>query len=160
MKIGVVSDTHGIFNPVLAGVFGDVDLIIHAGDIGHEDIITALETIAPVKAVHGNTDTYPLTALYPSTQVLTLNGCNCYLTHRFDANNLPDQFGNPEALDIQVVIYGHTHHSAWQRCGNLMLLNPGSAGRKGRGESSMCALLTIYGKYKFDVQFEKLRTLK
>ena len=54
MKIGVISDTHSYINPKVFPAFEGVELILHAGDIGSEDIITSLETLAPVKAIHGN----------------------------------------------------------------------------------------------------------
>ena len=55
--LGIISDTHGVLSPEVHNLFAGVDQIIHAGDIGGEDILFELETIAPVVAVYGNTDT-------------------------------------------------------------------------------------------------------
>jgi len=64
MKLGVISDTHGYINPKVFPIFEGVGQILHAGDIGSEDIITTLETIAPVQAIHGNIDAFPLNTRY------------------------------------------------------------------------------------------------
>jgi putative phosphoesterase len=66
MKIGLISDTHGHLPGKVHDAFKTVDLILHAGDIGSQDIINELETIAPVYAVHGNIDGWPLRKIYPS----------------------------------------------------------------------------------------------
>lgn len=153
MKIGVLSDTHGFFSPQLPGLFEAVDLIVHAGDIGNEDVITALEIIAPVKAVSGNVDTHPLSTRYPRVQLLLLNGIQCYVTHDFDESTLPPIF---HLRDIRLVIYGHTHHSSWRQNNGIRMLNPGSAGRKGRGEPAMAALLTIRDNRRLQVTFHPL----
>ena len=67
MKIGLISDTHGLLRSTVFDYFRQVDLILHAGDIGGRDILTALEAIAPTKAVYGNTDNFPLATELPAT---------------------------------------------------------------------------------------------
>ena len=91
MKIGLISDTHGYFNPELRNIFNDVELILHAGDIGAEDIIKELEKLAPVRAVHGNTDYFPLTHLFPSDQHFSLINQQMWLTHSFDEKRSRDR---------------------------------------------------------------------
>ena len=54
MRIGVLSDTHGYLNPKIFDLFADVDLILHAGDIGDDRVLTDLEQFAPTRAVSGN----------------------------------------------------------------------------------------------------------
>ena len=56
MKIGVIADTHGLFDPAIRRHFRNVDHILHAGDIGDRFVIEHLEQIAPVTAVSGNVD--------------------------------------------------------------------------------------------------------
>ena len=56
MLVGVISDTHGLMRPEALAALRGVDRIIHAGDIGTPEILTALEAIAPITAVRGNND--------------------------------------------------------------------------------------------------------
>ena len=81
MKVGLISDTHGQLRSQVFDHFDGVDLILHAGDIGNAGIITELEAIAPVRAVHGNTDSYAIAAAYGEQVALTLEGSNLVLLH-------------------------------------------------------------------------------
>ena len=82
MKIGVISDTHGDINPAAFNVFNDVELILHAGDIGNSDIITELEALAPVTAVLGNTDGFNLAGRYPEREIIYIKGKKVYTVLR------------------------------------------------------------------------------
>ena len=81
MLIGVISDTHGFYDPRVPPLLEGVDHILHAGDIGDARIIEALERIAPVTAVRGNNDREGPESLYPEEVTLELGGCRIYLTH-------------------------------------------------------------------------------
>ena len=120
--IGVISDTHGALHPDIETVFHNVDLIIHAGDIGSEAVFRKLESIAPVTAVRGNMDySGPLSSL-PEYEMITVLSQNIYILH--DLNRL-DLI--PVKADISVVISGHTHcPKAYQKDG-VLYLNPGSS---------------------------------
>ncbi|MCU0491010.1 MAG: metallophosphatase family protein [Chloroflexaceae bacterium] len=141
MRIGILSDTHGYLDPRALPQLQGVAHILHAGDIGSPAIITALEAIAPVSAVHGNTDTGELVRRYPASQQLTLAGVNIYLTHIG---------GKPEALvrclpepRPQVFVFGHTHVALLETHDGVLFLNPGAAGRPRFGGGLSVALLEI-----------------
>ena len=81
MNIGLISDTHGSLPAAVFDVFNDVDQIIHAGDIGDPSVISELETIAPVNAIYGNIDTWPIVSRYPLTQTIEIDSYLFYLVH-------------------------------------------------------------------------------
>ena len=74
MRLGIISDTHDLLRPEVFAVFAEVDHILHAGDIGSPDILTALEALAPVTAVYGNTDGWEIRERVPAVQSLRLDG--------------------------------------------------------------------------------------
>ena len=136
--IGVVSDTHGHYDPLLDDLFAGAELIVHAGDIG-VGVLERLSRLAPVTAVLGNTDSpeaLPDVALEAEVDALGLRIMVCHI--RADLLRLRD----PVAEGFDVVITGHSHRAAveWRRA--TLLLNPGSAGRSRFGMSRSAALLT------------------
>ena len=70
--LGLISDTHSRIRPSALEALRDSDLILHAGDIGSPDVISALKKIAPVHAIYGNIDREPLTKKYPPTEVVEI----------------------------------------------------------------------------------------
>ena len=64
MRIGVISDTHGLLRPEAEQRLDGVAHIIHAGDIGRPEVIAGLSRIAPVMAIKGNVDTADWAACY------------------------------------------------------------------------------------------------
>lgn len=128
MKIGLISDTHGKLRPQVLELFDGVDLILHAGDIGDADIITELETLAPVHAVHGNTDDYELSTRYGETVQLTLEGVRVVVAHgHLLGSPTPERLRRTYA-DADVVVYGHTHVPLIDRAARPLVINPGAAG--------------------------------
>jgi hypothetical protein len=123
MRIGVISDTHGLLRPeTLEGLQG-ADHILHAGDVGSPDILNALRLLAPVTAIRGNIDEGGPCQHLPPTELVEFGGHHIYMLH--DANKLDL---NPEAAEISAVIAGHSHKPLveWRR--GVLFLNPGSAG--------------------------------
>jgi putative phosphoesterase len=123
MRIGVISDTHGLLRPeALQGLQG-ADHILHAGDVGAPGILNALRRLAPVTAILGNIDEGGPCQHLPPTELVELGGHHIYMLH--DANKLDL---NPEAAEISAVIAGHSHKPLveWRR--GVLFLNPGSAG--------------------------------
>jgi putative phosphoesterase len=123
MRIGVISDTHGLLRPeALEGLQG-ADHILHAGDVGSLDILNALRLIAPVTAIRGNIDEGGPCRHLPPTELVELGGHHIYVLH--DVNKLDL---NPKAAEISAVIAGHSHKPLveWRR--DVLFLNPGSAG--------------------------------
>ena len=123
--IGVISDTHGLLRPQAAQALRGVELIIHAGDIGHPGVLTALEQIAPVQAVRGNTDRGEWARRLPRTRLLKVGGAQLYVLHELQALR---QDLSLVASGIQAVIYGHSHQPRSERQDGVLYLNPGSAG--------------------------------
>jgi len=123
MIIGVISDTHGLLRPEAVRALQGSEHIIHAGDIGAEEIIPALEKIAPVTAIRGNVDHEPWTKRFPETQVVELAGLHIYIIHDANALDL-----NPRAAGFAAVISGHSHQPRQEIREGVLYFNPGSAG--------------------------------
>ena len=130
MKIGILSDTHGHLNPQIHALFHDVDAIIHAGDIGNDNIFIELQTIAPLTAVRGNMDKTGRPALLHEYVVTTFDGVSLFIVH--DLGGFPAVIKKHLHADImryqpQVVIFGHTHKPYSRYIGDVLYFNPGSA---------------------------------
>jgi uncharacterized protein len=123
VKIGVISDTHGLLRPEAEQRLAGVAHIIHAGDVGRPEIITRLRRIAPVIAIKGNVDTAPWAARYPATKTVKLSGRTIYILH--DVNELAF---DPSSRGIDVVVSGHSHKPRIEEVDGVLYLNPGSAG--------------------------------
>ena len=142
MRVGVISDTHGFFDPRVLTHFAGVDRIIHAGDIGTEAVLPRLADIAPVVAVTGNVDWGgPLDRAYRRVECLELAGTAIYITHigakpAALAARLPDP-------PPRIYIYGHSHIPALEERGGVMFLNPGAAGKPRFGRQPSVALLDL-----------------
>ena len=129
MRIGVISDTHGLLRPEVFDVFGEVDHILHGGDVGPESILDELQAIAPVTAVYGNTDGWALRNRLPRVARVQLDGFTIVVTHG-------DQLGSPtpEALQAQypeaeIIVFGHTHRPVLTLVDTVVtVMNPGGAG--------------------------------
>jgi uncharacterized protein len=129
MRLGVISDTHGLLRPEVFDAFEGVDHILHGGDVGDSGILTELQTLAPVTAVYGNTDGVELQSSLPLVATLQLDGFDIVVTHGH-------QFGSPapERLyaafpDAQIIVYGHTHRPLLTVVDVVVtVINPGGAG--------------------------------
>ena len=125
MKIGVISDTHGLVRPEVYDAFEGVDLILHAGDIGSEDVIIELEAIAPVKAVAGNVDV-GLFHKFKGKLDIAIGNRVFHLQHIVE--NIPEETNNNRESVSELIIFGHSHQPFSRQVGNTLYFNPGSAG--------------------------------
>jgi putative phosphoesterase len=123
VKIGVISDTHGLLRPEAEQRLAGVAQIIHAGDIGRPDVIAGLNRIAPVIAIRGNVDTGAWAEVYPHTAMARLGGRSLYILHDVHELDL-----DPVAGGVDVVISGHSHQPRSETVHGVLYLNPGSAG--------------------------------
>ena len=139
-RIGLISDTHGVFRPEVLPIFDGVDLILHAGDIGSPDVLKELGSIAQVIAVRGNNDKGPWAEAIPETEVVRIGRVSIYILH-----NLKEIEGDPADPNSQVVISGHSHRPSIERRGGVLFLNPGSAGPRRFKLPITVAQLTIAG---------------
>jgi len=148
MTLGLISDTHGFLHPRVAEVFGEVDAILHAGDIGPSAILDALEGIAPVYAVWGNVDDAAMRRRVPEHQYLTLEGVRIWMTH---IGGHPDRWaprvgGLLRADPPDVFVCGHSHIARAERVaalGGMLFINPGAAGKQGFHREKTCMRLKI-----------------
>ena len=123
MRLGIVSDTHGLLRPEALAALQGVDHILHAGDVGDPTILSRLAAIAPVTAIRGNIDVSGPCADLPATEAIELGGSLFYLVHSIGDLDL-----NPVAAGIHAVIYGHSHKASVASRKGVLYLNPGSAG--------------------------------
>ena len=121
--IGLISDTHGLLRAQAIQALQGVDLIIHAGDIGSLDVIDGLSAIAPVRAIRGNIDKATWTHQFPADDVVEIAGKYLYVLHNRHEIDL-----DPAAAGFDVVISGHSHKPSIERVGDVLFINPGSAG--------------------------------
>jgi putative phosphoesterase len=141
MRVGIISDTHGLLRPEAETALRGVQLIVHAGDVGSPEILPRLKAIAPVFAVRGNIDTEPWAKELPLTTVVETGGASFYVLH-----NLRDLDLKPEAAKFDFVISGHTHQAEQAERNGVMYLNPGSAGPKRFHLPVTLALLDLSSK--------------
>lgn len=137
MKIGLISDTHGLLRPEALAALAGVAEIIHAGDIGTPEIIAALRAIAPVHAIRGNNDRGRWADELPLRLLLTRSGVRIQVLH--DANELTAD----EESSFDVVVAGHSHKPGVTESGRILLVNPGSAGPRRFKLPVTIAYLTI-----------------
>ncbi|HEX6705190.1 MAG TPA: metallophosphoesterase family protein [Albitalea sp.] len=120
MRIGLISDTHGLLRPEALQALAGSDRIVHAGDIGDAAILESLAAIAPVTAVRGNNDQGTWAQALPHTALLVEGGVRILVIH--DVKELSG------VVDAQVVIAGHSHQPKVERREGVLFVNPGSAG--------------------------------
>jgi uncharacterized protein len=125
MNIGIISDTHGLLRPEAIEALKGSSVIIHAGDIGKENIIPELGCIAPVYAVRGNVDRESWSFKFPLYHVVEMENIFIYVHHGDREVDL-----EPKAAGFHVVISGHTHESLIEKKNSILYINPGSAGPK------------------------------
>ena len=123
MKIGVVSDTHGLLRPEVAPALKGVDQILHLGDVGKISILDELSRIAPVTAIRGNVDREGRCAKLPETDVVLIEGYYIYMLHDLKSLHL-----DPAAAKFAAVLSGHTHVPNYASKKGVLYFNPGSCG--------------------------------
>jgi uncharacterized protein len=123
MRIGLISDTHGLVRPEALQALAGVDRIIHAGDVGGAAVIEALSDIAPVDVVRGNNDKDPWGAKLPACLALEFEGVSVHVLHDVKEMDL-----DPAAVGFRVVIAGHSHKPVVTERDDVLFVNPGSAG--------------------------------
>lgn len=129
MRLGVISDTHGLVRPEVFDVFREVDHILHGGDVGKWQVMMDLQAIAPVSGVHGNVDPLEIRSRLPQVATLELDGFEIVVTHG-------DQFGHPTPAKLhkafpkaEIIVYGHTHMPLLELVDKTVtVINPGAAG--------------------------------
>lgn len=136
MKIGILSDTHGVFREEWKELLNGCDYLIHAGDINTKACYDSLKGLGiPIYMVKGNNDRGSWADYLPEFLTVPIGGRIFFLVH--DKNDLPF-----DLTDADFIIFGHSHRFAsYERFGKVFL-NPGSAGQ-GRGEAKSMAILEL-----------------
>lgn len=138
--IGVISDTHGLLRPEALQALQGVDLLIHAGDIGRPEILEGLRSVAPVIAVRGNNDTGPWAQSLSATEVVEVGQAVIYVLHNVKQLDL-----DPVVAGFSVVISGHSHQPLVVKRGDVLFVNPGSAGPRRFKLPVSVARLQVHG---------------
>lgn len=125
LRIGLISDTHGLLRPEAKTFLHGCDRIIHAGDIGQPALLEELAGIAPVTAVRGNNDRGPWAERLAETEDLRLGEVNIHVLH-----DLARLRVDPAAAGYRAVVSGHSHRPALSERDGVLYVNPGSAGRR------------------------------
>ena len=140
--VGLISDTHGLLRPEVPAIFAGVDLILHAGDVGGERVLAALQKLAPTDAVYGNVDD-PSDRSLRAERRMVLDGVSIHVSHGHE-------LGRPTAERVlaryagDVVVFGHTHRAVSVRtAANRLAINPGAAGPRRFDLRPSVAVLTI-----------------
>jgi putative phosphoesterase len=160
MKIGIVGDTHGFFDPRLAELLAGAEAILHTGDVGAPEVLDELRRIAPVQAVRGNLD--PVELDLPVSRRLQFGSVGVELCHQLpvpqaelEAWSDGELLGKmqPERRDAfletfdegtRVVVFGHSHQPCLVTLGHRLFLNPGSAGKQRFSLPRACGLLEVF----------------
>lgn len=143
-RVGLISDTHGHLRTAVFDALAGVERVIHAGDVEDPDHLTDLGVIAPVTAVAGNVDTHAVRAVAPDEAEVDVAGVRVAVIHGHqvhpDYRLLLARF--PEA---RVIVHGHTHVPRCDSVGDVLIVNPGAAGKALKGYPPTVAILEVAG---------------
>ena len=147
VRVGLISDTHGLLRPEALAALRGSEQILHAGDIGGADVLDALRALAPVVAVRGNNDRGAWADALAETQTVDIGGVRIHLLHDLSTLAL-----DPAAAGIAAVISGHSHQPKIERRGAVLYVNPGSAGpRRFRLPISLARLSILGGEIRAEL---------
>ena len=148
--VGLISDTHGLVRADVHRALAGVELILHAGDVGGDEVLDELELIAPVIAVHGNTDP-PGNARLSESIEISIGEVSIHVSHGHELGS-PAPGKLLERYSADVIVYGHTHEQLVTRAEGRLVVNPGAAGpRRFKIEPSVARLTIANGRA--DVEF-------
>lgn len=125
LKVGLISDTHGLLRPQAMAALEGCDHLIHAGDIGNPELLDALRQLAPLTVVRGNNDQDDWALELPHSVTLELGGTKLFVVH--EPADIPAELA---ANGVEVVICGHSHKPLIETRNGVLQVNPGSAGRR------------------------------
>jgi hypothetical protein len=151
MRIGVVSDTHGLFRPEIKRALKGVERILHLGDVGDISVLKELGKIAPVTAVRGNTDREGPTSELPETEVVLIADRYVYMLHDLKLLHL-----DPAAGKFAAVLFGHTHLPNYDVRKGVLYFNPGSCGPRRFKLPVTVGVLKVNKDGEFKVKIIKL----
>lgn len=121
--IGIISDTHGLVRPEALKALEGVEMILHAGDVGNQEVLDKLNEIAPVVAVRGNNDKGEWARSLPEWEVVEAGDVSIYMLHDVKEIDI-----SPSGGGFRVVVSGHSHKPSVTEERGVLYVNPGSAG--------------------------------
>ncbi|HEY0995907.1 MAG TPA: metallophosphoesterase family protein [Gemmatimonadaceae bacterium] len=142
-RVGLISDTHGMVRPLVHERLAGVSLILHAGDVGGDDVLDELGLIAPVLAVYGNTDV-PGDPRLAGAIEREIGGLRLHVSHGHELGS-PTPAKLLASYPADVIVYGHTHRQLVARAEGRLVVNPGAAGARRFDLRPSVGLLTIAG---------------
>jgi putative phosphoesterase len=140
MRVGVLSDTHGLLRPRVLELLAGCDRLLHAGDVGDAAILEALRRVAPVEAVRGNVDQGPELDRLPHSVSGTLEELPFGMVHRRE--DAPRDWGQR----LRLLVFGHSHRPELEWAGRCLMLNPGACGQRRFQLPLTLALLRVEGE--------------
>ena len=141
-RVGLIADTHGHLRPAVFDALAGVERVIHAGDVEDSDHLADLEAIAPVTAVSGNVDGHAVRAVVPEEAVMDIAGVRVAVIHGHQVH--PDyHLLLARFPDARVIVHGHTHVPRCDSIGDVLLVNPGAAGKAQKGYAPSVAILEV-----------------
>jgi putative phosphoesterase len=148
VRVGLVSDTHGLADPRLPAVLAGCALVLHAGDVVREAVLAALGEIAPVTAVRGNCDAGTSLERLPETALVPLGALTALVVHDLGPRERPlaPAAGLLVRARPQIVVHGHSHRPGAAVAGGTLFVNPGSAGPRRFSLPRAAAVLTVRGR--------------
>ena len=123
LRVGLLSDTHGLLRSEARRFACDCDYLIHGGDIGSSEIVEELTAIAPLTIVKGNNETQPWATGLPETDLVRIGGVFVYVIHDIGLLDI-----EPQAAGVRVIVSGHSHKPSVQERSGVLYVNPGSCG--------------------------------
>ena len=135
IKMGIISDTHGLLREEVKERLKDCTYIFHAGDVDRPEILDELRTMGFLYVVRGNNDGYWAQNLRRSLN-FSVGNVKFFMVH--DRKDAAWELG-----DTQVVIFGHSHKYFCQEIDGRLWLNPGSCGRNRFGGEVTMAVMTV-----------------
>ncbi|OEZ30309.1 metallophosphoesterase family protein [Variovorax boronicumulans] len=123
IRVGLISDTHGLLRPQAMAALQGCDFIVHGGDIGDAGILDALAAIAPLTVVRGNNDREAWAEAIPETAFLKVGDVHVYAIHDLSQIDI-----DPASAGVRVVISGHSHQPKVEERNGVLYVNPGSSG--------------------------------
>ena len=123
IRVGLISDTHGLLRPEAANFLRGADLILHAGDVCERRVLDELASIAPTTAVRGNNDRGPWADALAEEELVQVGGALVCVVHDLATLSI-----DPGAAGVRVVVHGHSHSPLVEERGGVLFVNPGSAG--------------------------------
>ncbi len=146
-RYGIISDTHGKLRPNVVKALEGVDRIYHCGDIGDDAILYELQAIAPVSAVAGNMDPWPLASTLQDTLIEKAPFGTVVINHgaMFSHNNTSIAQGLRALYSEEkprLILFGHSHESVIREVGKTLIINPGSATLPHSGDPATIVIVT------------------